>query len=122
MSEYASFFLILLLGVISCWLFFHEFRNDSWQPGLISWTKKILQPVGVLLAFCIALRLVKEEPSQLACLALLIVVAGFLFTRNFLGLSYWRRTGDRTGLWSTVGLDLILVIMTGLFYLEYSSR
>lgn len=103
MHDWPAFLLILLLGAIGVGLFFHE-------PKGRSWTGNLLQPVGCLLLLSLVLRLVARPASPWRIRALLLVLAGALVTRNYLGLRHWRKTGDRAGLWSTVGLDVLVLV------------
>lgn len=121
MNDSLTFFLILLLGTIGTWLFFYEAKEKFWEPSFMRWARTILQPLGCLISFSIILRLVKDNPSHLNILGLLIVLVGFLITRNYLGLNHWRKTGDRAGLWSTIGLDALvfLFVMVGLSYRKF---
>lgn len=114
MNTYFDFLLILLLGALGTWLFFYEFKARSWGIS-------ILQSLGFLVSFSLIVRLVKDSSSRLSVLALLIVLVGFLITRNYLGLKHWWKTGDRAGLWSTIGLDatVIILVLAGLHYWKF---
>ena len=111
MNDGAAFILILLLGAIGTWLYFYEAKANAWALS-------ILRALGCLILFSLLLRLVMVSGSRPRLLALLLVSAGFLITRNLLGLRHWRKTGDRTGLWSTIGLDalVIVLVLAGLYF------
>ncbi len=103
MNDWLTFSLILVLGAFGTWLFFLEIKGRSWALHL-------LQPLGCLLAFSLVLRLATKSSTALGTPALLLVGVGVLITRNVLGLRHWRKTGDRTGLWSTVALDVLVLL------------